>query len=240
MVMIPRNLVEVDNLKLQISTLEKSFNSLLREEIGLMLETLKCFPQEFRLMTHLGLYSGLRLSEVLAFPDHIVRRPELGEESVFADITTSLGKNSVCIKTVAIPGVLMTELYRFRIRHMRQQRMEIKGNPHPYRPFFLDERGRVFTERWVVKLWSDLRLRIEKSSGHTFSHHFADLRLSYRLDVLRSLLDQTGSSSERTELESVTKYLDNCDIQNASANFRFLEKALEKVKTSGINPSTGG
>lgn len=224
---IPRYLGDVGSSKSRMPTQEVFLYPLDLEEIGAMLETLQSFPQEFRLMTYLGLYSGLSKSEAFAFPDHAVRRPELGEESP-ADVVTHIVTTTGKTRPVLMPVGLMAELYDYRFSKRPQIKMEITDNSLPNLPLFLNERGEAYNKRSVTKLWTDLRQKVEETSGRYFRYDFGELQVTYRLNLMHRLLNFTGREMESAYI--FLEYIGCRDIRTA-------ERYMKIVRSEFGDPS---
>ncbi len=69
----------------------RSLNPIQREELKSMIQVLIQGPQEMLLMTGLGCKSGLRISEVGTFPDHLIRKPLPGENRIEVEIGPHVG-----------------------------------------------------------------------------------------------------------------------------------------------------
>ncbi len=169
----------------------RSLNPIKREELKAMIQVLSQESQEMLLMVALGCKSGLRISEVATFPDHLIYKPQSWEKRIELEIGPHVGvktKRGKC-RTIEIPADLMLALYRYSLSERREKRIVNAKGLGKHTPLFITQRRKPYTIKTINKLWGDIRNKIRDRNNIPFNHRFHDCRCSYATYRLQSLLD---------------------------------------------------
>jgi len=174
----------------------RSLNPLGREEIRSLVTALRDnSPTEMRLMTALGGQTGLRINEVVTFPEKLVRNPLPTEKRIEIEIGPQVGVMTKFGKTrtIEIPAKLMKALFQYSISNRRLKRVAQIGDMGVIIPIFINQRRNPYSTKSVMKLWGDVRKIIRENTN---IHDFHDMRASYGTYRLKSLIDSGCSPSD--------------------------------------------
>jgi integrase len=100
-------------------------------------------------------------------------------------------------REVECPSALMLKLFEYKLskRHLQRKEKYADLNPDQHIPLFLNNRGKAFSEETLNARWSEIRATITERIGREFQHKAHNLRATYGVSRLRSLM-RAGLSQE--------------------------------------------
>ncbi|MGE6416211.1 tyrosine-type recombinase/integrase [Alteromonas macleodii] len=218
-------------------------------------ETLVKLSIETKLSVLMAMMVGLRRSEILTFPSHLIVMPKPEQKKI--DVTigpvvncdTKNGKT----RTVEIPSNLMLLLYKYKnsANYKRRQSTFLKkhssstlqyANP----PIILNSNGDYYSPNSLNARWGEIRATIQKKLP-SFFHKFHNLRSTYATYLAKALLSLVDPDTKkpllsRDEVEARVQerlghsnpdttrfYIKFLDSQNGSVAHMYHELALERI-----------
>jgi integrase len=137
-----------------------------------------------QLMFKLAVFVGLRLSEVVSFPQDLPYSNKSKTEITIGPHNGVLTKFSKT-RTVEIPQLLLTELLEYK---HSEQRLKVKAKNaqrFSHEPLFLNQQGTILSTKTLQKLWSNFRAKIVEESPE-WRYRFHDCRSTYATNYLIS------------------------------------------------------
>ncbi|NQY63687.1 MAG: site-specific integrase [Alteromonadaceae bacterium] len=194
---------DVPNRLIALSKYEwQEMDSVLRKERRIIRnidgrEVIGSLAVEFSLIFLLMRYSGLRREEVRTLREELVFKPTL-EELQKGYVVLRIG--AICgvatkgskEREIEIPTGLMKQLHEYTTsqraikRRIKYERIESK----PTRiPLFLNNKGQMFSSGTLNARWIEVRKMMVKRIGRAFDHKQHNLRATYGVFRLHSLMD---------------------------------------------------
>jgi hypothetical protein len=158
---------------------------------------------EFTWMFLLMRWSGLRREEAASFPASLVIKPTQ-EQIKSAYITFDVGK--FCgmdtkfdkVREIEVPSYLMRNLHNYVTSKRCIHRRNLFEEQHPSEdlPLFLNNKGEKFALSTLNARWVEIRRMMVKRLGRKFNHKIHNLRPTYAVSRLNSLLDAGVDQSD--------------------------------------------
>lgn len=163
-------------------------------------------PIEFTYIFLLMRYTGMRREEALTFNLSLVTKPtdlQLKKGTIRVDIGPRFGvstKNDQ-EREIEIPSGLMNQLHEYSTstRYIKRRNKYIaktEGSETGFEPIFLSSRGSLFSKETVNARWSEIRRTMTVKLGYAFTHKPHNLRSTYGVMRLFSLLDAGMKQSD--------------------------------------------
>lgn len=196
---------------------------------------LTSLPIEWTYVYLLMRYSGLRRDEVLTLRECHAFEPtkeQLINGYVNINISPSSGvhtKNSKS-RNIEMPSILMSKLYEYKNSKRRNSRLKKIIDIEEFGQYlFVNVAGKRLTSSSLNSRWSEIRNTYSKLSGESLEHKPHNLRASYAVERLRSLISK-GISVD-TALSKVQAHLGHDDIQ---VTYMYLKQAEENISAHEI------
>jgi integrase len=186
---------------------------------------------EFSFIFLLMRYSGLRREEVVTFRAPLVFRPAADQIKKgyvtlrigpFCGVETKNGTE----REIEIPAYLMLKLHEYAMgkRYIRRRSMYEKENSGVDAPFFLNNRGKQFSSGTLNARWGEVRKMMTNRIGRQFEHKPHNLRATYGVFRLYSLIDAGVSQSDALTL--IQSKMGHSDI---SSTLHYLKQVQEEA-----------
>ncbi|CAM3742696.1 MULTISPECIES: tyrosine-type recombinase/integrase [Halomonas] len=186
---------------------------------------------EFSFIFLIMRYSGLRRGEIITFRASSVFRPtadQIKKGYVTLRIGPSCGvqtKNGT-EREIEMPAYLMLKLYEYTMgkRYIRRRNMFEKENSGVDAPFCLNNKGNQFSSGTLNARWGEVRKMMTKRIGRHFEHKPHNLRATYGVFRLYSLIDAGVPQSDALTL--IQRKMGHSDI---SSTLHYLKQVQEEA-----------
>jgi len=159
-------------------------------------ETVGALAIEFSLIFLLMRYSGLRREEAVTFKSSLITKPTTEQIAngyvtfrigLFCGVETKNGKE----REIEVPAYLMMKLREYVLSKRYTQRRSLyeDANPDSDAPVFINNKGQRFSAGTLNARWGEIRKMVSKRLGRDFHHKPHNLRASYAVFRLYTLLD---------------------------------------------------
>jgi site-specific recombinase XerD len=160
-------------------------------------------PLEFTLIFMLMRYTGLRREEAISITKELVVKPTKDQlkkgyinltVGYFVGVKTKGGKD----REIEIPTLLMKKLYEYSISNRYLSRLEKfqDKNNQRWTPLFINSQGSEFSLGTLNARWTDIRRVMKVKLGRDFNHKPHNLRATYAVSRLKTLIDNGLSQSD--------------------------------------------
>lgn len=204
---------------------------------------------EFKLMIALARYTGMRREELVSFRAPLIFKPSnaqldkkylAGTEGVYISPELGINTKGSGSRTIDFPSALMLSLHRYinSKRYIRRREKFERNHPNDINnpPLFIAQKGDFYTGRTLDARWGEVRNSAQKLN-QSFEHKFHNLRSTYAVSRLKSLLNNGLKESDALDYLQATMghkhrstllaYLKLCNV-GPIANETY-ENAIEKL-----------
>ena len=199
-------------------------------------------PVEFTLIFMLMRHCGLRREEALSFNETVLQEAHSKSEKEY--VTIEIGpkqgidtKNSKA-REIELPVPLVAQLHKYSLtnRYIKRRDKYLAENAESqHTPIFLNIRGKKISKGTINARWCEIRNLIKHKLGGDFEHKPHNLRATYAVKRLFSLLDAGMPQSKA--LTHIQSMLGHDDIETTFHYLRQVEghKSPEELAEIAID-----